>query len=78
MARPPWLRVAYQHDPADLSTVELAVSRREPAEGDWRPAFRDTVDGQRVVCIRAEVGRSDRVWLRDSAGARRVYQVGQR
>ena len=75
--RPPWVRALYHHDPADLSPVYLAVSRREPEpDADvWQPAFRDTVDGQRVVCVRATVGRSERVWLLDGSGVRRVYEA---
>ena len=71
----PWVRVAYHHDPADLSPVWLAVSRTQPSEG-WRAAFRDTLaDGTRVVQIRASVGRGERVWIRDSDGVRRATEV---
>ena len=71
----PWIRVAYQHDPADLSPVWLAVSRTEPSDG-WQAAFRDTLaDGTRVVQVRGTVGRGERVWLFDGDGPRRVREV---
>lgn len=69
--------VAYEHDPADLATVYLAVTGRgaRPGEDSWRPALRDTVRGQRVVWARFEAA-ADVVWLRDRDGARQVRPVG--
>jgi hypothetical protein len=68
--------VAYEHDPADLATVYLAVTPRGslPSEGAWRPALRDTVNGQRVVWARFETADGI-VWLRDRDGERQVRPV---
>lgn len=62
--------VAYEHDPADLRAIQLAVAD-EPAESDWRAALRDTIDGQRVVWARFD-RPARRVWLRDRDGTRKV------
>lgn len=65
--------VAYEHDPADLSTIYLAVVPRgaRPGPDSWRPAYRDTVGGQRVVWARFEHNTGE-VWVRDWAGERQV------
>src|SRR5690606_7372062 len=73
--------VPYEHDPADLQTIYLAVvtSRGEPRARDWRPAYRDERHGRRVVYIRAEVPpRNVAVWLKDRNGVRRAtrFTVG--
>src|SRR5690606_7886763 len=48
--------VPYEHDPADLQTIYLAVtSGTEPQEHEWKPAYRDTRDGRRVVWVKTEV-----------------------
>jgi hypothetical protein len=39
-----WLEVPYRG--RDMATVHMAVA------GEWRPAFRDWHDGQRVVKVR--------------------------
>lgn len=69
--------VAYEHDPADLSAIYLAVCKtKQPAEDDWRPALRDTVDGQRVVWARfpGATGVVD-VWIADRDGTRQVTSL---
>jgi len=68
--------VTYEHDPADLSTVHLAVTARgsRPRTGSWRPALRDTVNGQHVVWARFEEPPGV-VWLRDRHGERQVHPV---
>jgi hypothetical protein len=65
------LIVPYEHDSADLSQIWLAVSHGTPGAGDWKPALRDTIDGQRVVWVKFP-GQlpSGNVWVRDRAGAR--------
>lgn len=63
----------YAHDPADLRSIDIAVTEPgvAPGRADWRPAYRDTIDGRRVVWIRVPArGRRADVWLRDAAGAR--------
>lgn len=68
--------VAYEHNPADLATVYLAVTGRgsRPGEDSWRPALRDTIDGRRVVWARFEADGT--VWLRDRDGERQVRPLG--
>lgn len=64
----------YAHDPADLSTVYLALVPRgaRPAEADWRPALRDTVDRiGRVVWARFP-SADGVLWLKDRNGERQV------
>jgi hypothetical protein len=66
--------VPYDHTPADLQTVYLAISTgaRPPSDG-WKPALRDTVNGKRVVWARfPTAGRRVQVWLRDRDGERSV------
>ncbi len=67
--------VAYDHDPADLGAVDLAVAGGPPDDADWLPALRTTVDGQRVVWVRAVVPAGARVWLRDRDGPRQVRRL---
>ncbi|MEV0968524.1 hypothetical protein [Microtetraspora glauca] len=71
------LTVSYEHDPADLSTIYLAVVPRgvRPSASSWRPALRDTVAGQRVVWIRV-TDVSGVVWLRDRDGERQAQRLG--
>ncbi|HEU4751525.1 MAG TPA: hypothetical protein VFU47_00355 [Armatimonadota bacterium] len=63
----------YDHDPADLSAVYLTLVPRgiPPAEADWRPALRDTVNGRRVVWARFP-SADGVLWLRDRHGTRQV------
>jgi hypothetical protein len=67
-----WLRVPYNFDIADLSTIFLAVCEGEPTEEDWEPAYRDMVNGQRYVQIRADRKPNQNVWLRDRSGVRQI------
>jgi hypothetical protein len=63
--------VPYDHDPESLATIYLGISasaREAPTK--WRPAYRDTVDGQRVVWARFK--ESGQVWIRDDGGERLV------
>ncbi|PXY33563.1 hypothetical protein BAY59_10805 [Prauserella coralliicola] len=71
------ISVRYEHQPADLSPIHLAITatttRQPPSNQSWRPALRDTVDGTRVVWARFPAsGRSVNVWLRDKDGVRQV------
>ncbi len=68
----PWLRVPYVHDPADLSSIHMAVVTKEIEESDWRPAYRDTVKGQKYVQVRHTLKKGEQVWIRDSNGIRRA------
>lgn len=68
--------VAYDHDPADLDTIYLAVlpndQRLTPQEDDWQPAYRDLDHlGRSIVWIKV-TDPPGRVWLRDSASDRLV------
>lgn len=73
------LIVNYQHDPADLQTIYLSVTTsRKPASDSWKPAYRDTIDGKRVVWAHfSERGGNKKVnlWLRDNSGDRLVSTV---
>lgn len=70
------ITIPYEHDPADLRPIHLAVVGRgaRPGADAWQPALRDTVDGRRVVWIRSEIA-GDVVWLRDHAGERQVRRL---
>jgi hypothetical protein len=68
------VKVPYEHDPADLSTIYLGVTAGDkPAV--WIPAFRD-IDrtGKRplrvVVAHFPPQNRTVKVWVRDRDGAR--------
>lgn len=71
------VQVDYNHNPADHSTIYLAVSSSaQPGKNTWKPAYRDTVNGKRVVWARfPSTGRTLSVWLRDRDGDRRVTQM---
>lgn len=67
--------VPYDHDPADLSPIYLAIVevRKKPLKSDWQPALRDTIDGSKVVWVRSDssVGPKRKVvWVRDKNGER--------
>lgn len=65
--------VTYEHDPADLHRIDLAVAESGvPGDEDWRPAMRDTIDGRRVVWARFDVPRRYTTWVRDRDGVRAV------
>jgi hypothetical protein len=63
--------VPYEHDPADLSPIWLAVLPRgtRPGGDDWKPALRDTVAGRRVVYARFE-DPAGVIWIRTKDGQR--------
>lgn len=64
--------VPYNHQERDTQIIHLAVTMRDrPAENEWRPAFRDVIDNQRVVWARFSEP-SGAVWLRDREGVRRI------
>lgn len=68
-----WVCVPYTGP--DLATVHLAVAAGpEPADGEWRPAFLDWLDGERVAKIRTtpDLPRRLRVWRRVNGHAERV------
>lgn len=72
------LIVNYPHDPANLQTIYLAVTTsRKPSADSWKPAFRDTVDGKRVVWAKfpERGGSKANLWVRDSSGERMVSTV---
>lgn len=64
-------------DSSDLRPIYLATTRREPTQSDWKPALRDTVDGQSVVWARFDEApaRGSEVWLRDGNGDRKVRSL---
>lgn len=72
------LQVPYEWDPELTDPVELAITppNREPEETDWKPAFRDTVNGTRVVWLRLEpLGGKVLVWVRDRNGVSRRQMI---
>lgn len=72
------LSVNYPHEPSNLQPVYLAVTTsRTPSPDSWKPAFRDTVDGKRVVWVKFQErgGTKTNLWLRDSSGDRLVQTV---
>lgn len=66
--------VDYDHDPADLSPIFIAVTTQAyPAHDAWKPALRDTVNGVKVVWARfPEKPSTFYVWVRDRLGERKV------
>lgn len=72
------LQVPYEWDPELTDLIELAVTppNREPEETDWKAAYRDTINGTRVVWIRLEpLGGKVLVWVRDRTGTRRLQVI---
>jgi hypothetical protein len=68
----------YQHDPANLQPIYLAVTTaRSPSADSWKPAFRDTIRGHRVVWAKFSErgGVKMNLWVRDSTGERMVTTV---
>ncbi len=59
-----WLVVDFDGD--DSATIHIAAAAASsPGDDDWQPAFRDYVDGHRVVQIRPpELTGRVLVWLR--------------
>jgi hypothetical protein len=72
------IMVPYEHNSTNFDIIEMAVSEgrseREPLEG-WVAAYRDTVDGKKVIWARFE--HSGTVWVRDSSGSKRVLPLSQ-
>lgn len=70
------VHVLYEHDPADLHDIQLAVVAGHvvPGEADWQSAYRDTIAGQRCVWAVVEVPARPVVWLKDRSGPRRVVR----
>jgi hypothetical protein len=72
------VQIPYDWDPELTDQIELAVTppNREPEETDWKPAYRDTVNGVRVVFVRLEpLGSKVLVWLRDRTGVHRLAMI---
>lgn len=71
---------AYDHKSHDLSFIYLALMPigSSPQESDWKPAYRDIINGQRVVWIIDEWNRRSVLWLRDRTGERRVKIILER
>lgn len=70
------VQVPYEHKTTDFSPIYLALSTStQPGKTAWTPAYRDTVDGQRVIWARfPTLGRMVSVWVRDKDGDRKVTQ----
>lgn len=68
------LTVPYEWNPVTTSPTWLALTKgARPSEADWLPAFRDTVDGVRVVWTRVTpAGPKMVLWLKDYAGIHRL------
>ena len=66
--------VKLDHDPSDLRQIWMAFSPGVPQDADWKPAYRDTVNGQRVVWVKYPEGTTGNLWVKDGAGVRRVVQ----
>jgi hypothetical protein len=66
------LVIPYEHDPADLTQIWMAVSQGAPADSEWKAAYRDTINGQLVVWVKYddEVPQGN-IWIRDRAGTHR-------
>jgi hypothetical protein len=61
----------YEHDTTNLNQIWMAVSVGLPAEDQWKAAFRDTRNGQRVIWVKYDTVPQGHLWVRDSDGARR-------
>lgn len=74
MAATKKIEVPYNHNSADLATIYLGLAEKSrPAPSAWKPVFRDTKKGRKVIFARFPVqGRSVTVWIRDSDGERAV------
>lgn len=66
--------VDYEHDSANLMPIYLAAtSQPVPAFDAWQPAYRDTIDGRRVVWVKFDdLPAIFHVWLRDADGDRKI------
>lgn len=65
--------IRYEHDPSSYAPIDMAVVERgsTPTPEGWTPAYRDTMDGHRVVWVRNDLVEGD-VWVRDHMGERKV------
>ena len=72
-----WLRVSY--DGPELVAVYMATGARPPkGEDEWKPAFLDWHEGQRVAQIRvhgARPGQVVQVWLKVDGNITNVGSV---
>lgn len=64
--------VRYDHDPSDLTQMWMAFSTGVPQDSDWVPAFRDTINGQRVLWVKVANPPSGNVWVKGREGAQRA------
>ena len=72
------LIVPFDHDPADHSAIYLAaqdIAAPATQHLDWQPAYRDTIDGQKVVWIRLERSGFINAWLRTRNGITSLGRV---
>lgn len=71
------LVVKYEHDPADHAPIFLGVLPVEAAgeHAAMKPAFRDTIDGERVVWIDTELTGWVRAYLADPKGVKALGRV---
>lgn len=70
-----WLVVPYPRPNSDFARVALAVTNmREPTGGEWKSAFLDYDQGERVAKARFPdlLGPTSMVWMRVNGHARRV------
>lgn len=67
-----WLLASFSGD--ELAPVELGVGGTEPEQ--WRPAFLDWADGERVAMVRAPTpGGHVQVWLRTPTSTALVGRI---
>lgn len=65
------ITVPYDHDPTDLGAIQMGISQYAAEPTAWKHAYRDTVDGQRIVWARFHNAAGKVVvWIRDRNGAR--------
>lgn len=65
--------VRYNHVPSDLKPIYLALDNPEMVDVSWIPAFRDVVQGKKVVFVRASQQPSE-LWIKDNDGIRKVKE----
>lgn len=61
----------YEHDSNNLSQIWMAVSVGLPTDEQWLPAYRDVIDGRRVIWVKYATVPAGHLWVRDGSGARR-------
>jgi hypothetical protein len=72
------VQLPYEWDPELTDLIEIAITppNREPEETDWKPAYRDTVNGTRVIWVRSEpLGAKVLLWVRDRSGVHRQMMI---